>query len=38
VEEGPAGLQSVAVIDRDGVRQVVKLKEPLMLPAASAGR
>ena len=38
VEEGPAGLHSVAVIGRDGVRQVLKLKEPLMLPAASAGR
>jgi hypothetical protein len=26
---------SVAVIDQDGARQVVKLKEPLMLPAAA---
>ena len=36
VEETPTGLASVAVIDRDGTRQVVKLKEPLMLPYATA--
>jgi hypothetical protein len=36
VEEGPKGLASVAVIDDDGARQVVKLKEPLMLPPAMA--
>ena len=35
VEEGPAGLASVAVIDEDGARQVVRLKEPLMLPPAN---
>ena len=35
VEETPAGLASVAVIDADGARQVVKLKEPLMLPPAT---
>jgi hypothetical protein len=34
VEEGPTGLASVAVVDQDGARQVVRLKEPLMLPAA----
>jgi hypothetical protein len=38
VEESPAGLASIAVIDRDGVRQVVRLKQPLMLPAATSGR
>jgi hypothetical protein len=32
VEETPGGLSSVAVIDEDGVRHIVRLKEPLMLP------
>jgi uncharacterized protein DUF5335 len=36
VDETPTGLASVAVIDADGARQVVRLKEPLMLPAATA--
>jgi hypothetical protein len=36
VEEGPAGLASVAVVDADGVRHVVRLKDPVMLPAAGA--
>src|SRR5262245_40540151 len=31
-EEGPNGLTSVAVIDGEGARQVVRLKNPLMLP------
>ena len=34
VEETPLGLASVAVVDGNGSRQVVKLKEPLMLPPA----
>jgi Family of unknown function (DUF5335) len=33
VEEGPAGLASVEVIDADGTTQIVKLRNPLMLPA-----
>ena len=32
VEETPAGLSSVAVVDEDGMRHIVRLKEPLMLP------
>jgi hypothetical protein len=32
VEEAQAGLASVAVVDTEGTRHVVKLKEPLMLP------
>jgi Family of unknown function (DUF5335) len=36
VEETPAGLASVAVVDEEGVRQIVRLKEPLMLPPATA--
>src|SRR5258705_13138316 len=34
VEQTAAGLASVAVIDQDGARQVVRLKQPLMLPPA----
>src|SRR6185436_14413561 len=34
VEEDAAGLRSVAVVDADGARQIVRLKEPLMLRAA----
>lgn len=36
VEQGQAGLTSVAVIDGDGARQVIRLKEPLMLTGATA--
>jgi len=37
VEQGPSGISMVAVIDADGTRQVVKLKDPLMLaPATTA--
>ena len=35
VEEGPTGVTSVAVVDKEGVRQVVKIREPFMLPASS---
>jgi hypothetical protein len=35
VEEGADGIASVAVLDADGVRQIVRLKEPLMLPPAT---
>ena len=35
VEETSSGLASVAVIDEDGLKQVVRLKEPLKLPAAT---
>jgi uncharacterized protein YfiM (DUF2279 family) len=34
VEEGPTGVTSVAVVDGEGVRQVMRMKEPLMLSAA----
>ena len=36
VEHAPVGLSSVAVIDADGARQVVRLKEPLVLPPAAS--
>jgi hypothetical protein len=35
VEETAGGLASVAVLDEDGARQIVRLKEPLMLPPAT---
>lgn len=35
-EDSEAGLASVAIVDADGVRQVVRLKEPLMLPPKTA--
>jgi uncharacterized protein DUF5335 len=38
VEEALTGLASVAVVDGEGGRHVVRLKEPLMLPPASAGQ
>jgi hypothetical protein len=36
VEEAQTGLASVAVVDEDGARHVVRLKEPLMLLPANA--
>ena len=36
VDESPTGLGSVAIIDEDGARQVVKFKEPLTLPPATS--
>jgi hypothetical protein len=36
VEYAPMGLSSVAVIDAEGARQVVRLKEPLVLPPATS--
>jgi len=32
VDRSGAGLASMEVIDKDGVRQIVRLREPLMLP------
>jgi hypothetical protein len=36
VEKTLTGLASVAVVDEEGARQVVRLREPLMLPDATA--
>jgi hypothetical protein len=36
VDEGVTGLESLLVVDGDGVKQIVKLREPLMLPAPAA--
>lgn len=32
VDHGPAGLASMEVIDADDLRQIVRLREPLLLP------
>jgi hypothetical protein len=32
LEQGPAGLTSLEVIDTDDVRQIIRLRDPLMLP------
>lgn len=36
VEEAPTGLASVAVVDAEGARHLVKLRDPLALPPATA--
>jgi len=33
VDDGPEGLKSMEIVDADQNRQIVKLTEPLMLPA-----
>jgi hypothetical protein len=38
VDEAPNGLTSVEITDSDGIRQIVKLKSPLMLPAPSKAK
>jgi hypothetical protein len=38
VEEDSNGLRSVAVVDGEGARQIVRLKEPVRLPAAAMQR
>jgi uncharacterized protein DUF5335 len=38
VEEAETGLASVAVVDADGARHIVRLKEPLGLPPAAAAQ
>jgi len=35
VEDGPDGLVALEIVDADDVRQIVKLRDPLMLPAPS---
>jgi len=36
LDDGAAGLTSLEIVDVDGVRQIVKLKDQLMLPAPQA--
>jgi hypothetical protein len=35
VEEGPGGLVALEIVDADDVKQIVKLRDPLMLPSPS---
>ncbi len=37
-EEGPGGLTALEIIDADEVKQIVKLRDPLMLPSPSRAR
>ena len=36
VDEGPMGLESVEIVGRDGIRHIVQLRNPLLLPAPEA--
>jgi hypothetical protein len=38
VEEGPRGLAALEIVDSDDVRQIIKLRDPLMLPAPPQAR
>lgn len=38
VEEGGGGLAALEIVDSDDVKQIVKLRNPLMLPAPSRAR
>jgi Family of unknown function (DUF5335) len=35
IEDGPSGLVALEIVDADDVRQIVKLRDPLMLPVPS---
>jgi hypothetical protein len=37
-EEGPGGLTALEIIDADDVKQIVRLRDPLMLPSPSQAR
>lgn len=36
VQEGPKGVETVAVVSADGMKQILHLRDPLMLPALNA--
>jgi hypothetical protein len=38
VEEGAGGLAALEIVDSEGVKQIIKLRSPLMLPAPSQAR
>src|SRR5262245_4794352 len=38
VEDGTEGIAALEIIDADDVRQIVKLRDPLMLPAPGRSR
>jgi hypothetical protein len=37
VQESPRGVEMVAVVSDDGLKQILHLRDPLMLPAAERG-
>jgi hypothetical protein len=37
IQEGAGGLASILVVDDDATRQIIRFREPLLLPAPSAG-
>jgi hypothetical protein len=37
VQESPKGVEMVAVVSADGLKQILHLRDPLMLPAAKRG-
>jgi hypothetical protein len=36
IDDSPPGLTSMEVVDRDGIQQIIRLRDPLMLPPPSA--
>jgi hypothetical protein len=38
VEEGSGGLVALEIVDSDDVKQIIKLRDPLTLPAPSQAR
>jgi hypothetical protein len=38
VEDGPEGITALEIVDADDVRQIVKLRDPVMLPAPGRAR
>lgn len=37
VQEGPRGIETIVVVSRDNLKQILKLKDPLMLSASQSG-
>jgi len=35
VDDGVGGLMSIEIVDADGTKQIIKLRDPLMLPATA---
>jgi Family of unknown function (DUF5335) len=38
VEDGPEGITALEIVDADDVRQIVKLRDPVLLPAPGRAR
>lgn len=37
IDQGPAGLVSLMIERADGIKEIIRLRDPLMLPAPGAG-